>query len=206
MVKTKKKTAVKIKVLQGKPKNFDELIKATKINTSNIKIIHDDIEKRLKEILSTQSKIMDYIAFTRSYKKKLDRLEDVVEKLEKKFDHTDKISESSVKGIQKDISKEFDHINSIFVDEVNKIKKKTDGIGLDIGIMRERIGDLKIVEENMKELDIKTLRRDIEILKTKNEWVEDRIGEINTITLEEKISLLERRIKSMKFASPLILE
>ena len=110
----KKHTVRKLKQERyTKPKNFNELAERIKINTKNIKTIHDDTEDRMREILSEQSKF------------------------EKALVNKDRLFEFDAKKIHEEISKEFDRINNVFVGALDKLKEKTDNLDLEMRTLRE---------------------------------------------------------------------
>ncbi|MBU0898678.1 MAG: hypothetical protein KKB03_00735 [Nanoarchaeota archaeon] len=203
MVK-KKKTARKTR--QSKPKNFNEIVKRLEINEKNIEMIHEDTGKRLKEILSAQAKILDFFKDTKKLESRTNKLADELERFEKALVFKDNTSGTNMKKIHAEIEKEFDRINSVFVKSLDKLKNEIDNVDMNVMSLRQKVNDVKNIEEAMKELDIKAIKREMEVLKTKGEWAEDKINNIDMFPLQQKVTSLERKVRSIRSTAPLIIE
>ena len=94
--------------------------------------------------------------------------------------------------------------------QINKVI--IDGKGLEERMLSE-IEDLKKGTENMEKLggqfksfDLGELRRDLEIIKTKQEWIENNIERIDIKPLMRKMEELEHRIRVIRVSTPIIVE
>lgn len=94
--------------------------------------------------------------------------------------------------------------------EIKKILEKNNQIieksTEEIYSLKQRIDSFKDLEDILKGTDIKTLGRNLEILRTRSQWLEDRLEKFNVQPILEKIEEIEVAIKSLQASSPLIME
>ncbi len=75
-----------------------------------------------------------------------------------------------------------------------------------IGSLEKGQEGVKELEEEMHRLDLKQLRRYIEKLMAKTEWIEGNIERIDLDPVLEKIAEMESRMKVLKYSFPIIIE
>jgi len=194
-----------MKTINVADKKIEQLEKQLAVNTRNINRIHNDVEKRLRDVLYKQAKIIDSVSEIKSYKSRMHQLEENVERFEKALVYKDKISGTELKKIHNEITNEFERINSIFVKTIEGMKNEIDTLDNGLKLIQDGVANVKNIENNIKEFDIKTLRRDMEILKTKHDWMETKIDS-NVIPLEQKITTLEKKIRVMKNTTPILID
>jgi len=188
------------------PARLGRLVGMVETNSENINTMHGEVEKRFREILSTQAKTLDYIADSRKQKRKMLKLEKDVKATQNAFDHRTRVSDYEAKELQDEIKREFKSLNSIITSELKRLKENSDKLELELRALKERVKDISSIEEQMKETDISSMRREIETLKTKNEWIEAKLDDVDILPLERKMSSLERKIKTIRESSPIIIE
>jgi hypothetical protein len=89
------------------------------------------------------------------------------------------------------------------------VKKNThtvERMEAEVKFLKEDVGRVMGLEEEMNRLNMKSLTRDMESLKAKSHWLEGKIGTFDLDPVIEKISDMEDKIKIMKASQPLILE
>ncbi len=113
------------------------------------------------------------------------------------------LESSSVKRLQEGFHRDVSNIKS----QLNKVI--IDGRGLEERISSE-MEELKSGMEAPKPggpgINVEELKRDLEIIKTKQEWIENNIERIDIKPLLMKMEELEHRIRVMRVSSPIVLE
>ncbi|RLJ10345.1 MAG: hypothetical protein DRP15_00210 [Candidatus Aenigmatarchaeota archaeon] len=72
--------------------------------------------------------------------------------------------------------------------------------------LENELRSLKDVENQMKTLDVKGLRRDLEALKARTEWLENFVNGFSIEPFMEKIHEIEATIQRVKALSPIVIE
>jgi chromosome segregation ATPase len=75
-----------------------------------------------------------------------------------------------------------------------------------ISVLEKRLDDVKDIEAELRKLDLRHLRRDMESLRTKAQWIEQRIENLSLEPLLERLGEMEAAIKTLKLSSPIIVE
>ena len=111
-----------------------------------------------------------------------------VKKLEEELERSIGNLKSRIAGV----AVESKGTDVVFDSEIEKLKK-------DIETMRE-------IEKHIRGLNLQEIRRDMEIIKTKQEWIENNIERIDIKPLLRKMEELEHRIRVIRVSSPIVVE
>ncbi len=103
---------------------------------------------------------------------------------------------------QRNIGNLKSQLNKVIIDG----KGLEERLGSEIEILKKETGDLGKTGEHVKGLNIEELRRDLEIIKTKQEWIENNIERIDMKPLLRKMEELEHKIRLIRTSSPIVLE
>ena len=69
-----------------------------------------------------------------------------------------------------------------------------------------RMDEIRKIEDHIERLDLKQIRREIEILKTKEHWIVDNLEKLDMDPIFEKIQEVEHKINLLKATSPYVIE
>jgi chromosome segregation ATPase len=116
------------------------------------------------------------------------------------------LSETNVRTLEEDLCREFQHLKKEVKESVEKNRHTVDKMEGDIKFIKEDIGKIMSLEEEMSRINAKSVTRDIESLKAKSHWLETNMKGFNIDPIIEKIQEIEDNIKIMKASQPLILE
>lgn len=159
-------------------------------------------------------------SYIESDSKEINKLLTEIELLKKKVDdNTHRIEGVSSKDL-KNYKKTREHEVQDIVNFQAKLEKMHEELREDFKEMSEQMEDFKVqmndferkmetiknVEDDIKKLDLKQIRREIEILKTKEHWIEDNLEKIDVEPVMEKIQEVEHKIDRLKATSPYVIE
>jgi len=116
------------------------------------------------------------------------------------------LSETNIRTLEEDLFREFQHLKKEVKESVEKNRHAVDKMEADIKFIKEDIGRIMSLEEEMSRINAKSVTRDIESLKAKSHWLETHMKGFNVDPIIEKIQEIEDNIKIMKASQPLILE
>lgn len=178
-----------------------------------------ELEKQIKAINSRISglkpvKIPEDIKDIESFKSVLEDLKNKSQLANKRITRLEKIpsppskegKQENIRKFEEEVYKQFKSINSSIKDIIANSKEKTEKAESEIKILKDSIEETKRLEEEVKRMNIKSIMRDLEILKTKNQWLESQIEKIGTGPLYDRIQELEHKINTLRASSALIIE
>jgi hypothetical protein len=116
------------------------------------------------------------------------------------------LSETNMRVLEEDLVREFQHLKAEVKESVKKNTHTVERMEAEVKFLKEDVGRVMGLEEEMNRLNMKSLTRDMESLKAKSHWLEGKIGTFDLDPVIEKISDMEDKIKIMKASQPLILE
>lgn len=182
------------------------------------KLVQAEQEKKFKEFEARLTELEEGIKHVLSYMKDNERtLQHIENKVNSGGDlaipepstNIDKKVDSIKKELQKELSlssmpagNQYSEIKKI-LDRNNKIIEKTTQ---EITSLKKKLNELKGLEDVLSNTDVKSLTRNIEVLRTRSQWIEDRLEKFSITPLLEKIKELEIQVNSIKASSPLVME
>ena len=116
------------------------------------------------------------------------------------------LSETNIKSLEHDMTTEFQKLSREVKESVEKNRHVVDKMEAEIKFLREDVGRIMGLEEEMNRLNMKGLTRDVEGLKEKSHWLETSFRSFDIDPIIEKITEIEDKIKIMKASQPLIIE
>ncbi len=119
---------------------------------------------------------------------------------------TKEIKPENFKRFEEDVYKQFESISRSIKDILAKSKEKAEKAEAEIRMLKESVEEAKRLEEDVKKMNVESIMRDLEILKTRNQWLEGQIEKIGTGPLHERVQELEHKINTLKASSALIIE
>jgi hypothetical protein len=177
-------------------------------------VAHLATRKDLERIKTDTQELYDYLKVLREQIK----------------ENTEKISgiEKGVSSESRDLQKDFKQleksqsmvINEDLAEVYVNIQKMNERIHENLREVTKRIDDFELKAKSIKELaerldknqkevedvDIKDMRRDIEVLKQKMDWIEEGIDKINVKPIFERIEEIEHMMQTFKVSNPVIIE
>ena len=100
----------------------------------------------------------------------------------------------------------LEKIHEELKDDFTRVVEKMEEFHVKMNTFEGNMEDMKKVEDHIKRLDLKQLRREIEILKTKEHWIMDNLEKLDIDPVFEKIQEIEHNIKLLKATSPFVIE
>jgi hypothetical protein len=116
------------------------------------------------------------------------------------------LSETNIRTLEHDFYREFQRLSKEVKESLERNSHAVDRMEAEIKFIKEDIGRIMSLEEEMNRLNMKSLTRDVEGLKEKSNWLETSFKSFDIDPIIEKITEIEDKIKIMKASQPLILE
>ena len=116
------------------------------------------------------------------------------------------LSQPNIRAFESDFLREFQRLSKEVRDSLERNRHAIDKMEAETKFLREDMGRIMSLEEEMNRLNMKSIARDIEGLKEKSHWLEANLKGFDIDPLVEKISEIEDKIKILKASQPLILE
>ncbi len=130
-----------------------------------------------------------------------------VAELEKGFNHLKEAMEDfNVKALEEDIFRKFAEFNRKLSHSVEGQNSVIENLEIEFSALRKSFEDFEVFGKELEEADIIALKRDVESLKTKAEWLELELSRLNTRPLTERVEELENRLRTMRIVQPTIIE
>jgi hypothetical protein len=159
----------------------------------------DELERRIDNMKKERVDIASFLAEIRKNRERIARMEGRVSSF-KKQDSTTK------SGLENDIHREFERIRDDVKQGTTENTETIKIIEAEMANIRERIGEIKMLGDGLKGLDMESLARDIEVLKQKTHWLEENIEKLDIQPLFERIREIEEDLRATRGESPLIIE
>ena len=116
------------------------------------------------------------------------------------------LSETNMRSLESDLVREFQKLSKEVRGGLERNRHAVDKMEAEIKFLKEDVGRVMSLEEQMNRLNMKNLTRELESLKAKSNWLEGKIGTFDLDPVVERISDIEDRIKILKAAQPFIIE
>ncbi|MBN1896950.1 MAG: hypothetical protein JW789_04490 [Candidatus Aenigmarchaeota archaeon] len=176
--------------LKGKLKELDDLKE---------EIVENTIEQLLAQPGTISKLLGDQI------KGKIDLLDRNVAKMEDVM----KPSEAKMTTILRQFESFQKQLNSL-KDSIKKLEdnvnKENETLGIDMKALNTRLSSFDSTVRNVEDSGVVNVMRDIEILKTKADWLESTVHKFDLKEIHDKIEELEERFRSHRGYSPVVIE
>lgn len=90
--------------------------------------------------------------------------------------------------------------------ELQENLKGLDSMSVKMNEVEESVSDLKRAKNDMDMLNLRDLRRDVEIVKTRQKWIEENLENLNITPLHDKLTEIENKVRTLRTASATIIE
>jgi len=134
------------------------------------------------------------------------RTSELLEKLRTDFEAIKRRVPLDGQDIKDDIAREFEKASDKMKDLIEKQRNGVQRVEHETAQLREKLETMKTPSGDAKELDTESIKRDLEILKTKTGWLEEQIENLNLKPMIDRINELETDLKKAMKSSPLVLE
>jgi predicted nucleic acid-binding Zn-ribbon protein len=181
-----------VKVPTGDP----ELGKKITDNFKEINDIKIDVTRHEQELSQLMKDINDV-------KKKFDNFDDMKAEVKAMKMRMDKID---FPGLTQEIYNQFENMNS----NIKEFEKRTDDLAektnVELKTLKEKLDEAKQAKEHVDNLDISNIRRDMESLKQKSQYIEQHIEKVDIRPIVEMIKDVENKVSTLRASSALIIE
>lgn len=104
------------------------------------------------------------------------------------------------------VKKKLSHMDRNIKEILAESERERERLEADITEVKQLLRELADVRNQMKSLDIAGLRRDLESVRTKQEWLEKSLDGFDLEPLKERLKELEHKLSMMRVSSPLVIE
>jgi len=160
-----------------------------------------DAQTIKKVFEETQKEFLTFLLEVKKNREKIQNLEALfseVNNIRKRFNTMD------FKGMTNEIYKQFERMNSLIKDNETKIEELVSNNETKIGNLEKKMGELSTSVDNIPAVD--GVKRDLEAVKQKIEWVEKNSKEADMQPVMDMVSEVEKKLDSLKIRSPYIIE
>jgi chromosome segregation ATPase len=185
-----------IKMLADKSgvKQFDEKINSL---SDKIKTVLENFDKKINNM---EDNLKNLMAASENSKKSMESVKKDIEMIRKGP------VEANMKELEKDIYREFERVNSNIKNILEKSREDAEKIEIEMKTIKNQFEGLKKVENELKKMDTSNIIKDIEAVKSKQEFMEKNMEKMSTEPIHDRMEEIEAAIKRMKITSPIIIE
>ncbi|MBI4020060.1 MAG: hypothetical protein HY367_01900 [Candidatus Aenigmarchaeota archaeon] len=155
-----------------------------------------DIISIRKSLLSTQSEL---VRFQRAFDTAMERVSEVYE-WKKENEALD------IDAIRNEFANQFEKINSAIKTSLSKNNELRENMEIELKTLKALMGQSEAFERQAKEVDLKGMRRDMEAVKTKLQFLERHMENMDLKGVIEKLGELEDKLKGLRSGTPVIIE
>lgn len=116
------------------------------------------------------------------------------------------LDSSRTRKLEEEFERRLGKLKSEIAEVAVEHQSKEEVFDSDIRGLKKAVKDMRPFGGQSGRIDVDELRRDLEIIKTKQEWIENNIERIDIKPLLRKIEELEHRIRVITVSSPIVLE
>lgn len=116
------------------------------------------------------------------------------------------LSQTNIKTLESDFYREFERLSKDVKENLEKNRHTVDRMEAEVKFIKEDVARVLSIEDEMKRISAKAVERDIESLKAKSQWLETSMKGFDINPIVDKISELEKKIRTLKSSQPLIWE
>lgn len=181
-----------VKIPTGDP----ELGKKITENFKEISDIKIDVTRHEQEL----SQLMKDINNVREKIEKFGDMQAEVKAMRMRMDKID------FPGLTQEIYSQFESMNN----SIKEFEKRTDDLAektnVELKTLKEKVDETKQAKEHVDNLDISNIRRDMESLKQKSQYIEQHIERVDIRPIVEMIKDVENKVSTLRASSALIIE
>lgn len=134
-------------------------------------------------------------------------MESVYKQIEKiREEVKSKIDEKNAHEFENDVFREIENMHKNIKNVFDENKEYFRRFNTEISSFNDKIKKLETCAGSLENIDADRIHRDLEMVKSKQHWIENNIHEFNLEPLHEKIKELEKEIHNLRTNSPLIIE
>ena len=173
-----------------------ETIERVDENSADIKGIQADINRSEQDFLSISKQ-------TASAIKRLDAIEaslsdiDVFKKRIEKIDF---------EGLSQEMYKQFERMNGLIKENDEQSDDSIEKLNVELKTLSEKIDEFNKAREHIEKLDIPNIRRDIEIIMQKNQYIENQLHSIDVQPLVSMVREVDSKLRTLESSSAMIIE
>ena len=175
---------------------LDEIQDMVNDNASNIRNAQAELTRREQEV----SKYINEISNSAENLGKIDEMKSSVESLKSRIDKID------FKGLSEDIYNQFEKMNTGIKDTDKRNDDAVEKLNVEIKTLREKMNEVSNAKEHVDNLDITNIRRDMEIIKQKNQFLEQHLERVDIRPIVDMIKDVELKVNNLQASSALIIE
>jgi hypothetical protein len=169
--------------------------------SDDIKNLQVGLKKSEKDMLFTQSEMGKLFSEVVKNRERIKNMESALRGMGSK-----PVAGIGVKMVDDRIAAQIERMKSAMGEGGTKSREEIDRMSGTINELRREVEELKKIKNAINASDLSGLRRDIESLKEKSEWIEKQVENVDIEPLYELVKELEDRMSSRRVTSPVIIE
>jgi uncharacterized protein YukE len=181
-----------VKVPTGDPEMAKKLEGGLK-EIDNVKL---DVARQGQECSQMAREINDI-------KQRLKNLDNMKSELKSLGTRTENID---FQGLTQEIYSQFEKMNKDIRDSERRTDDLVERFNVEIKTLKEKMGETKQAKEHVEGLDISNIRRDMESLKQKSQYIEQHLERVDVKPIVEMIKEVENKVNNLRASSALIIE
>ncbi len=165
-------------------------------NSDDIKDLQSDInrsEKAISGILKETGKLAEMAREAEEMRSSMNTLKT-------------KIGNIDFQGLTKEIYNQFDKMNTSIRESDKKTNDLVEKMNVEMKTVGEKMDETAQAREHVENLDIANIRRDMEVLKQKSQYIEKHIERVDIKPVLDMIKEIENRVETLKASSAMIIE
>jgi ribosomal protein L9 len=183
---------------------LDALEKKIEDKMARIELIKDDmVESTIEQLLAQPANVNRLV--DKKISRQLTDLNNKVDKMDKMVSPADAKLRLVIKDIE-DRERELDALKRSMKEMQSKYKEDLESLEIELKTMTSRMGSVHTSVKSMEGAKTPDLMRDLEILKTKAEWLESTVQKFNLKPIYERLQELEEKIRTSHGYSPIVIE
>ena len=117
-----------------------------------------------------------------------------------------KLNKIDFKGLSQEIYTQFDKMNQGINESDKKIDDVIEKLNVEVNALKEQMKDVNTSKEHVEKLDIPNIRRDMEVLKQKSQYLEKHFESIDFQPIVDMVKDVENKVMGLQSSSALIIE
>lgn len=117
-----------------------------------------------------------------------------------------RIEKIDFQGLTKEIYDQFEKMNKSVKDSERKTDDLIEKMNVEIKTLKEKVGEAMQAKKQLEELDIPNMRKDMESLKQKSQYIEQHIERVDLNPIVDMIKELETKVSNLRTSSALVIE
>jgi len=198
---TVKETTIKPKsvVKDSMPSVDDSQIKISRA----LKRMGDETDAdTIKQVFEETQK--EFLTFLLEVKKNREKIQQIESLFSEVNDIRKKFTAMDFKGMTDEIYKQFERMNDLIKENETKIEESISNNETKIGALEKKMDEMTTSLSIIPAID--EVKRDMEAVKQKIEWVEKNAKRVDVQPIMDMVSDVEKKLDSLKIKSPYIIE